>query len=198
MDKNTALFARVSDGGSLPGDRVLSYKAACGTKCMTGEIAPNKVQQYEAGVKLRQGNVSTFVTAFKAKTNETNYDVTTGVSSANKYDAQGIELEMGYKSGGFRLNGGLTYTDAEVVGSNNASYVGKAPNRQAKFIYALSPSYRFTGWYNRIERCTNNIDRSRIASVPLHERLCEPRLEQVNCCVIGHQQLDQCDWLHRG
>lgn len=143
VNKNTALFARVSDGGSLPGDRVLSYKAACGTKCMTGEIAPNKVQQYEAGVKLRQGNVSTFVTAFKAKTNETNYDVTTGVSSANKYDAQGIELEMGYRSGGFRLNGGVTYTDAEVVGSNNASYVGKAPNRQAKFIYALSPSYRF-------------------------------------------------------
>ncbi len=143
IDKNAALFARISDGGSLPGDRVLSYKVACGTKCMTGEIAPNKVQQYEAGVKLRQGNLSTFLTAFKAKTNETNYDVTTGVSSANKYDAQGIELELGYKSGGFRLNGGVTYTDAEVVGSNNTNYVGKAPNRQAKFLYSLSPSYRF-------------------------------------------------------
>ncbi len=143
VNKNTALFARISDGGSLPGDRVLKYKVACGTKCMTGEIAPNKVQQYEAGIKLRQENVSTFVTAFKAKTNETNFDVTTGVSSANKYDAQGVELEVGYKSGGFRLNGGVTYTDAEVVGSNNASYVGKAPNRQAKFLYALSPSYRF-------------------------------------------------------
>ncbi len=84
VNKNTALFARISDGGSLPGDRVLKYKVACGTKCMTGEIAPNKVQQYEAGIKLRQENVSTFVTAFKAKTNETNFDVTTGVSSANK------------------------------------------------------------------------------------------------------------------
>lgn len=143
VNKNTALFARISDGGSLPGDRVLSYKVACGTKCMTGEIAPNKVQQYETGIKLRQGNVSTFITAFKAKTNETNFDATTGVSSANKYDAQGLELEMGYKSGGFRLNGGVTYTNAEVVGSNNASYVGKAPNRQAKFLYSVSPSYRF-------------------------------------------------------
>ena len=143
VDKNTALFTRISDGGSLPGDRVLSYKAACGTKCMTGEIAPNKVQQYEAGIKLRQGNVSTFVTAFKAKTNESNYDVTTGASSANKYDAQGLELEMGYKSGGFRLNGGVTYTDAQVVSSNTSAYVGKAPNRQAKLLYSLSPSYRF-------------------------------------------------------
>jgi outer membrane receptor protein involved in Fe transport len=110
---------------------------------MVGKIDPNKVQQYEAGLKLRQGNLSTFVTAFKAKTNETNYDPLNSGASANKYDAQGLEVEMGYKSGGFRLNGGVTYTDAEVVSSNNANYVGKAPNRQAKFIYSLSPSYRF-------------------------------------------------------
>ncbi len=143
IDKNTAVFARISEGGSLPSDRNLTYNVACGNSCMVGKIDPNKVQQYEAGLKLRQGNLSTFVTAFKAKTNETNYDPLNSGASANKYDAQGLEVEMGYKSGGFRLNGGVTYTDAEVVSSNNANYVGKAPNRQAKFIYSLSPSYRF-------------------------------------------------------
>jgi hypothetical protein len=143
IDKNTAVFARISDGGSLPGDRVLAYNASCGTNCMTGKIDPNKVQQYEAGVKMRQGNLSTFITAFQAKTQESNFEVTSGTSSQNKYDAKGIEVEMGYKSGGFRVNGGLTYTNATVTGSNDATYVGKAPNRQAKVIYALSPSYRF-------------------------------------------------------
>jgi len=144
IDKNTAVFARVSEGGSLPSDRNLTYSAQCANSCMVGSIDPNKVQQYEAGVKLRQGNLSTFITAFKAKTNETNYDPLNGGSSANKYEAQGLELELGYKSGGFRMNGGLTYTDAKVVSSKgNDAYVGKAPNRQAKFIYSLSPSYRF-------------------------------------------------------
>lgn len=143
IDKNTAVFARISEGGSLPGDRVLSYDASCGKNCMTGKIDPNKVQQYETGVKLRQGNLSTFITAFQAKTQESNFDVLSGVSSQNKYEANGVELEMGYKSGGFRLNAGMTYTDAKVVGSNDSTYVGKAPNRQAKVIYSLSPSYRF-------------------------------------------------------
>jgi outer membrane receptor protein involved in Fe transport len=143
IDKNTALFARISDGGSLPGDRVLAYSASCAQNCMTGNVDPNKVQQYEAGLKLRDGNWSTFITGFQAKTNESNFDVVSATSSKNKYDAKGVELEVGYKSGGLRLNGGLTYTDAKVVDSNVAEYIGKAPNRQAKVIYALSPSYRF-------------------------------------------------------
>ncbi|PUE26151.1 hypothetical protein B9Z38_06865 [Limnohabitans sp. MMS-10A-160] len=53
------------------------------------------------------------------------------------------ELEAGYRMGAFRINGGLTLTDAEVTSSNNAAYVGKAPNRQAKAIYQLSPTYKF-------------------------------------------------------
>ena len=143
IDKNTAVFARVSSGGSMPSDRNLSYNAACALKCMVTTIAPNKVNQYEAGVKWREGNLSTFVTLFQAKTSETNYDAVTQVSSANKYDAKGVELEAGYKIGAFRLNGGLTYTDAKVTDSNNAAYVGMAPNRQAKYIYQISPNYRF-------------------------------------------------------
>ena len=42
-----------------------------------------------------------------------------------------------------RIAGGLTYTDAEITASSNASLVGKTPRRQAKFIYQLSPSYSF-------------------------------------------------------
>ena len=144
LNKDTAVFGRISSGGALPGDRILAYAAACGQHCLVGvNQDPNKVTQYEGGIKWRDGNVSTFVTLFQANTDEKNYDVTTGVSSANKYDAKGIELESTYKSGGFRLNGGLTYTDAKVTDSNNAAYVGLTPNRQASVIYQVSPSYHF-------------------------------------------------------
>jgi outer membrane receptor protein involved in Fe transport len=146
IDKNTALFARISDGASFNSDRVLFQESTnkCGLTCFVGKTVPvNEVKQYEAGIKNKNGNLSTFVTFFLAKTDESNYDLTTGTTSFNKYSAKGVELEAGYRMGAFRINGGLTLTDAEVTSSNNAAYVGKAPNRQAKAIYQLSPTYKF-------------------------------------------------------
>jgi outer membrane receptor protein involved in Fe transport len=149
IDKNTALFTRVSSGASFNSDRVLFQERTtglgnCGVTCFVGKTVPvNEVKQYEAGIKNKSGNLSTFATFFLAKTNESNYDLTTGNTSFNKYSAKGVELEAGYRMGPFRINGGLTLTDAEVTESNTAAYVGKAPNRQAKAIYQLSPTYKF-------------------------------------------------------
>jgi outer membrane receptor protein involved in Fe transport len=146
LDKNTSLFARVSEGASFNSDRVLFQEKVdvCGNRCFVGKSVPvNQVKQYEAGFKNKSGNLSTFVTFFLAKTDESNYDLTTGTTSFNKYSAKGVELEAGYRMGAFRINGGLTLTDAEVTSSNTAAYVGKAPNRQAKAIYQLSPTYKF-------------------------------------------------------
>jgi outer membrane receptor protein involved in Fe transport len=149
IDKNTALFARISDGASFNSDRVLFQEKTtgpgnCGLTCFVGKNVPvNEVKQYEAGIKNKNGNLSTFVTFFLAKTDESNYDLTSGTTSFNKYSAKGVELEAGYRMGAFRINGGLTLTDAEVTSSNNAAYVGKAPNRQAKAIFQLSPTYKF-------------------------------------------------------
>ena len=137
VDRNLGVFARVSEGGALPGERGLS-----GTTNYVGSRIPHTVNQLEGGVKWRSGNFSSFVTLFEAKTSESNYDVTTGASSANDYKASGVEVETAYRSGGFRIAGGLTLTDAEVTKSNTAAYVGKTPNRQARTIYQLSPSYK--------------------------------------------------------
>jgi len=72
---------------------------------------------------------------FNAKTDESNYDATTQKSTSNKYDASGVEVEAGYKMGAFRVNGGVTITNAKIISS------GLTPNRQAKVVYQLSPSY---------------------------------------------------------
>ena len=45
-----------------------------------------------------------------------------------------------YRLGDFRLNGGLTLTNAEIVGANDKSIIGKTP-RQARTVYQLTPTY---------------------------------------------------------
>ncbi len=137
VDKNMAVFGRISDGGALPGDRALN-----GTTAMTGSLSPYKVKQHETGIKWRDGKFSSFITLFEAKTSESNYDVTTQLSSSNSYKAKGLEIESAYRNGNFRIAGGLTITDAKVTASNTPAYVGDTPNRQARTIYQLSPSYR--------------------------------------------------------
>lgn len=137
VDKNMAVFGRISDGGALPGDRALN-----GTTAMTGSLRPYKVKQHETGIKWRDGKFSSFITLFEAKTSESNYDVTTQLSSSNSYKAKGLEIESAYRNGNFRIAGGLTITDAKVTASNTPAYVGDTPNRQARTIYQLSPSYR--------------------------------------------------------
>jgi outer membrane receptor protein involved in Fe transport len=148
IDKDTAVFARYSEGAAFNSDRVIfSDAASCGINCFNGVNLPvNEVKQLEGGVKFRTGDFSSFITLFQAKTKETNYDLTTGKSSANSYDAKGIEVEAGYRVGAFRLGGGFTYTNAEIVGEAPgtppaASKIGLAPNRQAKIVYQLTPSY---------------------------------------------------------
>jgi outer membrane receptor protein involved in Fe transport len=135
LDKDMALFARVSDGVAFNADRIMFGSAAVPMAGGKGVVPINTVQQLEGGVKMRNGNLSTFVTLFQAKTDESNYDATTQKSTANKYDAKGIELEAGYKMGSFRINGGVTVTDAKIVSS------GLTPNRQANVVYQLSPTY---------------------------------------------------------
>jgi outer membrane receptor protein involved in Fe transport len=140
LDPNLAVYSRFSDGHAMPNERnMYGFPGA-----LNGSApAVNHVLQQEAGVKYRQGNFNMFATYFQAQTDETNYEATTNIASANSYDSKGIELEMGYKSGGFRLSGGVTYTDAKIVKSNTAANVGNRPKNQAPLMYQFTPSYSF-------------------------------------------------------
>jgi outer membrane receptor protein involved in Fe transport len=139
LNKDLALFARVSDGVSFSADRLLYGNPLDGSV----PVALNEVEQTEAGAKWRSGGFSLFATLFNARTAENNYEATTQKFTANRYSANGAELEMGYKMGDFRLAGGLTLTKAKITASNDASTVGKKPRRQADVVYQLSPSYSF-------------------------------------------------------
>jgi outer membrane receptor protein involved in Fe transport len=140
LNSNLAAFARISDGVSFSADRLLYGNPLDGST----PISLNKVQQTEAGVKWRNGaGVSVFGTLFNAKTNESNYEVTTQTFTSNKYNATGLELEAALHRGDFHLNAGATFTRARISASNAASQVGNKPRRQADLVWQLAPSFTF-------------------------------------------------------
>lgn len=134
-----AAFARVSDGVSFNADRILFGTPLDGS----APININTVKQIEGGIKWRSGPLSAFVTVFQAKTKETNYEATTQKSTANSYDAKGVEIEAAYRAGAFSINGGLTLTDAEITATapGSESVIGNTPRRQARAVYQITPTY---------------------------------------------------------
>lgn len=139
LTSNLALFARFSDGVAFNADRILFGSPLDGS----APVSINTVRQSEGGAKWRMGPFSSFLTLFQAKTKESNYEATTQTSSANSYDAKGLELEMAYSAGDLRLNGGLTYTRARITGTKpgDEAVIGNTPRRQAKLVYQLTPTY---------------------------------------------------------
>lgn len=141
VNKDLGLFLRYSEGVAFNADRITFFNDTRLTNGATSQVPINKVKQTEAGAKWRSGAFSTFVTVFQAKTDETNFDVTTQKASANSYDAKGIEFEGGLRVGDLKLTGGLTYTDAKITASNSAALIGTKPNRQADWVYQAAVAY---------------------------------------------------------
>jgi outer membrane receptor protein involved in Fe transport len=142
VDPALAVFARVSDGVSYSADRLLYGKPLDGSV----PIDVNEVKQVEGGVKWKRGSFSGFVTLFDARTKESNYEVTTQTFTNNSYKADGIEFEMGWRLGDFRLGGGATWTHARITATADGSNVGHTPRRQADLTYQLNPSYAVGAW----------------------------------------------------
>ncbi len=137
LNRDLSFFVRGSDGVSFSADRLLYGNPLDGSV----PISVNTVKQIEGGAKWRSGPVSLFATVFNARTNESNYEVTTQSFTSNRYRANGLELEAAYRIGGFHIAGGGTYTKAKITDSNDATTVGKKPRRQADFVWQLTPGY---------------------------------------------------------
>jgi outer membrane receptor protein involved in Fe transport len=144
LGKDLSLFGRISDGAAYNADRITFFNDARLVNGASSVIPVNKVRQLEGGAKWRSGGMSLFATAFFAKTDEVNVDLTTTPIRVtnNKYDSKGLELEGAMRMGAFSLLAGATYTSAEITESSNAALVGQAPKRQAKLVYQLTPTAR--------------------------------------------------------
>lgn len=142
-----AVFGRASQGGRANADRILFVPTnfTAGGNIADEGIAFDTVDQYEAGVKWRYGDLSLFATGFFAETDESaGFEATTQAVLEQSFRAGGIELEYAYTWNGFFSNGGVTWTDAEITGSNTAAEVGNTPRRQADWIYQFTSGYDFS------------------------------------------------------
>jgi len=106
----------------------------------------NEIRSYELGTKFEGRNYGGSAALFFVETDDVNSEGTNGSGNAavvREYESKGLELEGYATYGDFDLRGSLTWTDAEIVGSNDETLIGNAPRRQADLTYALIPTYRF-------------------------------------------------------
>lgn len=138
-----AVFARYSRGARAAADKVLfSNKVSTIDGSMPDEDdGYDIVEQLEGGFKYRASGLTVNVTGFSADTEDTNVQAG-AITTDRTYTAYGVEAEAGYRIGGFSLTGGVTWTQAEIVGDKlNAAVAGKIPRRQPDFIFQATPQF---------------------------------------------------------
>ncbi|MFK7887286.1 MAG: TonB-dependent receptor [Gammaproteobacteria bacterium] len=146
FNDDQSVFVRYSDGGRAIADRLTQV---AGSLTPSGGLSSttdgfDNVTQLEIGYKHLGDNWSLFATYFNTQVQETNAEITSGLTFVRDYVAQGIEFNGDYSfSNGFHVGGNLTWADAEIdADALNASVVGNTPRRQADFIWTISPEYR--------------------------------------------------------
>ena len=145
-----SVFARYSRGGRANADRILfngnNVRNSDGA-LLNNAVAVDFVDQAEVGVKYQTSGLQLYATGFYATTEEENFEATTQTLFSRGYKAYGLELEGVYRSGGFSLTGGATWTKAEITDDTiSPANVGNRPRRQAELIYQIAPRYE-TGMF---------------------------------------------------
>ncbi|MFM7348481.1 MAG: TonB-dependent receptor domain-containing protein, partial [Erythrobacter sp.] len=144
LSDDLGIFARYSRGGRHTADRSLFSPAVSAVDGSlpggdAGVIA--RVNQLETGLKYQSGPFALYATGFYAKTRETNVDIAPLVLFDTEYEAYGLELEGGWRSGPFSLTGGATWTKAEIKDALDRTVIGNTPRRQADLVYQATAQY---------------------------------------------------------
>jgi outer membrane receptor protein involved in Fe transport len=147
LNEDSSVFARYSDGGRAVADRLTQVAGSLNSDGSLSDTTDgyDNVQQLEVGYKLLAGNWNFFATAFNTITEETNAELTSGVTFVREYKANGLELEGKYTFNDYiGLRGNTTWSDAKIAKDKfNPAVVGNKPRRQADLIWTLSPELTF-------------------------------------------------------
>ncbi len=147
MSDELALFGSISQGSRVNADRLGDGGYYVNGTAKEGSVE-NELSSFELGAKLDRDNYSLFTTLFYVETDDVNSEVTGGgAARVRGYESLGLEVEGNAQFGAINVRGSMTWTDAEIVSSNNADLIGNTPRRQADFVWSLSPSYQFGDHY---------------------------------------------------
>lgn len=151
VNNDMSVFARYSEGGVLVADRLWDGSSLGNNRLEAANIGLlegiDNVAQAELGVKFDGTYFDIFVTGFWAETEETQSEITTRRVFSQTYEAFGAEIEAYLDLGDFRVSGNFTWTDAEIIEAEDPSLIGNQPNRQADYIFTLTPEYT-TEWFS--------------------------------------------------
>lgn len=142
ISDDMSVYSRISKGGRANADRLGDGGFFANGTAIAGSET-NEIRSFEVGSKLRGDGLGGSVAFFYVETDDVNSEGTNGSGDAarvREFESLGIEGDAYITRGIFELRGSFTWTDAEIVGSNDTTLIGNTPRRQADFTYALVPS----------------------------------------------------------
>ena len=150
LSETQTLFARYSKGGRALADRLLQIGGTLNTDgSLTNTTSGfDTTRQLEIGYKYGTRDLMLNATLFDTVTEDTQAEVTSGLTFMREYEATGLEFEGRWNAtDNFVLSGNLTWTDAEISkDANDATLVGNTPRRQADWIWTITPEYVTDFW----------------------------------------------------
>lgn len=150
LSETQTLFARYSKGGRALADRLLQIGGTLNTDgSLTNTTSGfDTTKQLEIGYKYGTRDLMLNATLFDTVTEDTQAEVTSGLTFMREYEATGLEFEGRWNAtDNFVLSGNLTWTDAEISkDANDTTLVGNTPRRQADWIWTITPEYVTDFW----------------------------------------------------
>lgn len=145
LNDDSSVFARYSDGGRAIGDRLTQVAGSLNSDGSLTSTTDgyDEVTQLEIGYKYLGSDWSLFATYFNTQVEETNSEITSGLTFVREYEANGIEFEGDWSiTDNFSVSGNATWSDAEISSDlTNPGVVGNTPRRQADFIWTINPDF---------------------------------------------------------
>ena len=117
LSETQTLFARYSKGGRALADRLLQIGGTLNTDgSLTNTTSGfDTTKQLEIGYKYGTRDLMLNATLFDTVTEDTQAEVTSGLTFMREYEATGLEFEGRWNAtDNFVLSGNLTWTDAEI------------------------------------------------------------------------------------
>lgn len=145
LNDSWAVFGNISEGGRANVDRLADAGFIIDGQAQPGSVE-NTVSMYELGIKHEGESYGIFATAFYVETDDVNSESARGLDTparVREFESTGLEIEAVAEFGNISLFGGLTYTDAEIVGSNDAGVIGRTPRRQPDLLFSSTAAYNF-------------------------------------------------------
>ncbi len=158
FNKNTAIFARASNGHRAPADRTYAFGATESTaNGFPSSAKVESINQYELGLKYNSSKLALFATAFYSYFNHIDFtdfvNVSGTLTAIQQYyntSAAGLELEAAAQLGNLNLSLTGTYQDAKynnwvyhdasgVLYDFNGHYIQRLP----KLYFTFRPTYNF-------------------------------------------------------